>query len=63
MVNGVIVASDNRLFEVSGKKPVLSARVADEVGVVRKIEVYVRAILSVKARVDVDGEPISNGFI
>ena len=62
-VNGVIVANDKRLFEVSGRKPMLSAGVADEIDVVRTVEVYIRAILSVKARIDIDGVPISNGFV
>lgn len=61
-VNDAVVDSNAKTFAVTGSKPLLSA-VIEDAGVLRKVEVFVRAILRVKIRVDIDGVPIVGEFI
>ena len=62
-VHDTILAHSNKLFEVAGRKAVLSATATDSQGTARKIDVFVRAIVSVKIRVEVNGSPILKEFI
>lgn len=58
-----VVVEGQAAFETSGKKPFLQAKVRTNGTTERSISVYVKAILTVKIRVEVDGTDISNGFV
>ena len=58
-----VLAESRGLFAVSGTKPFLTATVPTANGKTRSIAVYIRALLRVNARIEVDGEDISKGFI
>ena len=62
-VGGAVVAHNEKLLAVSGKMPMLTATVVDGAGTAREVEVFVRALLQVKVRVQVDGRPILDKFI
>lgn len=57
-----VLAEGKGLFEVSGKKPFLTAKVNTVNGRERSIAVYFQALLKVNARIEVDGEDFSKGF-
>ncbi len=58
-----ILAEGQAAFEASGIKPFLQAKVRTNGALERSITVYVKAILTVKIKVEVDGTDISNGFV
>jgi hypothetical protein len=58
-----VLAEMTREFVISDKKPILAANVRTGSTIEHSISIYAKAILSVKIRVEVDGEDISNGFV
>lgn len=63
LVEDVVVAENNRLHAFQDKTPALSAVVTDGFGRPIKIEVYVRAVLTVKINVSVDGKRLSEKYV
>ena len=58
-----VLAQDQAAFETSGNKPFLIAKVRTSESMEHSIAVYVKAILTVTIKIEVDGKEISNGFI
>ncbi len=58
-----VLAENNEVLAIKGTEPALSAMVGEPGGRNHRVDVYFRAWISVKARVDVDGEPLSAGFM
>ncbi len=68
--SGLKVLADDRVIDhrneriaVRGTEPFLACVAHDALGVERKIEVYVRAIFTVKIRVCVDGVALAPAFV
>ncbi|UBV44695.1 hypothetical protein LAJ19_16165 (plasmid) [Deinococcus taeanensis] len=57
------LASTNRMVAVGGPPPLLTAEVTDANGQRRKIEVFARAIFTVKIRIVVDGRPLHRRYV
>lgn len=58
-----VLTEGKALFEASGKTPFLLTKVRTNGTAERSIAVYVKALLIVKVRIEVDGKEISNGFV
>ena len=58
-----VLAEGRSLFEVTGKKPLLTAKVETATARERTVAVYFQAFLKVHARIEVDGREISNGYV
>ena len=58
-----VLVQNQAAFDPSGSKAFLQANVRTIGTTERSIAVYVKALLTVKIRVEVDGREISNGFV
>ncbi len=63
VVNEEVVAENNEKLAIFGKTPFLTAQIQGVSGQRHKVEVFVRAILSVNIRAHVNGLPIQKKFM
>jgi hypothetical protein len=63
LVDRVKVARCDKRISVRGDKPLVTAEVKDDAGVVRRVDVFVRAVSGVTIHVRIDGAPIQKDFI
>jgi hypothetical protein len=63
LINGKVVAENNDLLAIKGATPLLSVKVVGLSGQQHGVDVFFRALLTVKIRVHVDGLPVGEDFI
>jgi len=63
LVDDRLIDQRNERIAVRGTEPFLACSAPDALGTEHRIEVYVRAVLTVKIRVDIDGMALSPAFI
>ena len=63
LLGNQVLAQTKGLFEISGTRPILQAKVRTSGTTERSVAIYVKAITRVNIRVEVDGKQISNGFV
>jgi len=63
LVDDQVIAHRNERIAVRGTVPFLACSAPDTLGAEHRIEVYVRAVFTVKIRVCVDGVALSSAFV
>lgn len=58
-----LVGHTDRMIALGGADPFLVAEVTDEGGQKRRVEVFLRAIFTVKLRLVVDGQPLNRRYM
>jgi len=62
-VGDQVLARTDRMVALGGRRPFLEAEVADVNGQKRRIEVFARAIFTVKIRVSIDGRSLNKRYL